>query len=304
MPAPDGNLDISNPGPIAPDPGFARPSEGHQMPAPDGNLDITNPGPIVRDPGFAAPDPSGAHQMPAPDGNLDIMNPGPMAPDPGFSGGLAPMTAADASGAPPVHGLERPDGSADLRNPGPTAPDPGFAAGGLAPMTAADAGGPQGHALERPDHPVDVRDLDPAPGYSGGSTGGGGGGIQTMAGGGPAGGARSQSGLNGVDDPAALNRAGQASTELASMVQRGGLVGDDGQMMGAVGALAGDLWGGELGAELMKTMESWDRQAAKLRKSCESIGENCTQTANNYTTTESANETEMNSVRNSLADFN
>lgn len=251
--------------------------------------------------------PRDVHQMPPPDGNFDIGNPGPTVPDPGF-GGLAPMTAADAVATPPVHHLERPVNSADLRDPSPTAPDPGFAHGGLAPMTAADAGGPQGHALERPDHPVDVRDLDPAPGYRDGTAPGGSssGGVQTMSGGpgGASGGGMRSNSLNGVDDPAALARAGQAADELGSMVKRVGMVGEDGQILGGVGALAGDLWGGELGAELLKTMESWDRQATKLRKSCESIGERCTQTANNYTTTESANESEMSSVRNSLSDFN
>ncbi|MFM9368328.1 WXG100 family type VII secretion target [Streptomyces sp. Da 82-17] len=267
---------------------------------------LTNPGPTVPDPGFTMP--SEPHRMPAPDGNLDIRNPGPTVADPGFTyGGLAPMTAADAAGgAPPVHGLERPDRGGSLPDPSPTAPDPGFAYGGLAPMTAADAGGgAQGHALETPDHPVDVRDLDPAPGYRDGMAPGGSsaGGVQTMSGGGP-GGAVGSNAFSGVDDPGALNRAGQASTEIGGTVKTAGMVGDDERLWGGVGALSGDLWGGELGVALSSAMESWDAQATKLRKSCEAIGQQCTATANNYTTTESANESEMNSVRNSLADFN
>jgi len=254
---------------------------------------------------LTGPDPRTSQELPEPDGDTDVrdLDPSPpVVPDPGF-GGLAPMGPADT--APPSAAVPSPAHPVDVRDldPSPGNPDPGFASGGLQPMTAADAGGPQGHALETPDRPVDVRDLDPAPGYSG--TGGGdpGSGIQTMSGGGSGGGMQSNS-MSGVEDPAALNRAGQAANELASVVQSSGMVGEEERMWGAVGSLAGDLWGGELGAELSKTMESWDRQAEKLKRTCVAIGERCTQTASNYTTTESANESEMNSVSNSLADFN
>lgn len=159
-------------------------------------------------------------------------------------------------------------------------------------------------AYQMPDPParVDVRDLDPAPRAT---TGGGhdSGGIQVMSAGGDSGGVQTN-GMSGVQDPAALNRAGQGANEMASVVQSHGHVGDDERMWGAVGALSGDLWGGQLGVELSRTMESWDRQATRLKKLCQEIGTRCTTTAGNYTRTESANEQEMNAVRSSLSDFN
>ncbi|MEU8992376.1 hypothetical protein AB0C98_39375 [Streptomyces sp. NPDC048558] len=178
----------------------------------------------------------------------------------------------------------------------------------IAPNTGVD---PR-TAYQMPDPPaqVDVRDLDPAPRAttdgshgSGSGNGSGDGGIQTMSAGNGSGGVQTN-GMSGVHDPAALNRAGQGATEMAAVVKSHGHVGGDERMWGAVGALSGDLWGGQLGVEISRTMESWDRQATKLNKLCQEIGTRCTTTAGNYTRTESANEQEMNAVRSSLSDFN
>ncbi|MER6091053.1 WXG100 family type VII secretion target [Streptomyces bluensis] len=180
-----------------------------------------------------------------------------------------------------------------------TGPDPRISAP-TAPNTGPDPR--TGYQMPDPPTQADVRDFDPAPGAT---TGGGhdSGDIQFMSAGGGSGGVQTN-GMSGVRDPAALNRAGQASTEMASVVQSHGHVGSDDRMWGGVGALSGDLWGGQLGAELSKTMESWDKQATKLKKLCQEIGTRCTTTAGNYTRTESANEQEMNAVRSSLSDFN
>ncbi|MFM9371540.1 hypothetical protein, partial [Streptomyces sp. Da 82-17] len=157
--------------------------------------------------------------------------------------------------------------------------------------------------LPPPDRPTDVRDRDPAPGtavdpglhYNG---------IQTMSGGGNGGSGGVQSnGFSGVDAPAALNRAGENANQLASLVHSNGDVGDDLEISAAAGSLAGDLWGGDLGAALLNTMETWDKQAKRLTRISADIGEQCIATAHNHTRTESANEAEMNSVRASLSDF-
>ncbi len=188
-----------------------------------------------------------------------------------------------------IRPVSAPNTGVDPRISVPTAP-----ATGVDPRTA--------YRMSASPARADVRDLDPAPRAT---TGGGhdGGDIRLMSAGGGAGGVQTN-GMSGVQDPAALNRAGQASTEMASVVRSHGHVGSDERMWGAVGALSGDLWGGQLGVELSKTMESWDRQATKLQKLCQEIGTRCTTTAGNYTRTESANEQEMNAVRSSLSDFN
>lgn len=193
-------------------------------------------------------------------------------------------------------------------NPAPgTDPDPGgLYTGGIRPMPAPAGGtsglgpGPAGSPIAGPDHPVDIRDLDPAPGtYSSGP--GSSSGIQTMSSDG-SGGVRT-TGFSGVDDPSALNRAGENSNQLASLVHSNGDVGDDGDMTMAVLSLTGDMWGGDLGVALMNTLESWDKQARSLARTCGDIGEKCIRTAHNHTRTESTNEAEMNAVRASLPDF-
>lgn len=79
-----------------------------------------------------------------------------------------------------------------------------------------------------------------------------------------------------------------------------GDVGDDGEIIGAVGSLSGDLWRGDLGVALMNTTETWDRQARSLTRLRGDIGDRCIKTAHDYTRTESANESEVNAVRASL----
>ncbi|MFI1733805.1 WXG100 family type VII secretion target [Streptomyces acidicola] len=223
-------------------------------------------------------------------------------PDPRISAPTAPATGVDPRTA---YQTPDPPAQADVRDfdPAPDAgSDPAFTYDGMQATPAADGDAVQGHRIATPDNPTDVRDLDPAPRAT---TGGGNdsGRLQVMSAGGGSGGVQTN-GMSGVQDPAALNRAGQASTEMAGVVQNHGHVGSDERMWGAVGALSGDLWGGQLGVELSKTMESWDRQATKLKKLCQEIGTRCTTTAGNYTRTESANEQEMNAVRSSLSDFN
>ncbi|WP_328878794.1 hypothetical protein [Streptomyces sp. NBC_00299] len=187
-----------------------------------------------------------------------------------------------------------------------TTPDPGgLYTGGIRPMPAPAGGtsgpgpGSSSSPVAGPDQPVNVRDLDPAPSTP--SSGPVGGGIQVMSSGGSGG--VQTTGFSGVDDPAALNRAGVNSNQLASLVHSTGDVGDDGDMMMAVGSLSGDLWGGDLGVALMNTLETWDKQARSLARTCGDIGEKCITTAHNHTRTESANESEMNAVRASLPDF-
>ncbi|WP_327351432.1 hypothetical protein [Streptomyces sp. NBC_01304] len=203
------------------------------------------------------------------------------APHPGQHGGLQPISAADA------------------------APDPRI----QAPTTPLAATDPRtSHQMPAPDSRTDVRDRDPAPGTHP-DPGFNHSGIRTMsAGGGPSGGpgvgVQAGGGLSGVDDPGALNRAGQGAYQLGSLVQSNGRVGDDDQMIAAAAALGADFWGGELGFELMKTMETWDKQAQQLSRTCQAIGDRCTTTANSYTTTESANDQEMSTLQRSLADFN
>jgi len=174
---------------------------------------------------------------------------------------------------------------------------------GIRTMPAQAAGtsgsGPASSPIAGPDQPVDVRGLDPSPGaYSAGT---GSGGVQTLSSGGSGG--VQTTGFSGVDDPAALNRAGENSHQLASLVHSNGDVGDDAEMMAAVGSLSGDLWGGDLGVTLMRTLESWDRQARRLARTCGDIGDKCVTTAHNHVRTESANESEMNAVHASLPDF-
>ncbi|WP_406206286.1 hypothetical protein OG331_40405 [Streptomyces sp. NBC_01017] len=183
-------------------------------------------------------------------------------------------------------------------------PDPGGIYTRDIRPVSAPAGGTSGPGsasspIAAPDHPVDVRDFDPVPGAP--SQGSGTGGIQTMSSGGSGG--VQTTGFSGVDDPAALNRAGENSNQLASMVHSNGDVGEDGEMMAAVGSLSGDLWGGDLGVALMSTLESWDKQARRLARTCGDIGDKCITTAHNHVRTESANESEMNAVHASLPDF-
>ncbi|MDI9832216.1 hypothetical protein [Streptomyces sp. KAU_LT] len=162
--------------------------------------------------------------------------------------------------------------------------------------------GSSGAPVSRPARPVDVHDLDPAPVRRPSAETGGG--IRTMSGGGDgtAGGVRT-TGFSGVDDPVALNRAGENAKQLASLVHTNGDVGDDAEMMAAVGSLSGDLWGGDLGVALMNTLESWDKQSRRLARTCGDIGDKCVTTAHNHVRTESANESEMNAVHASLPDF-
>ncbi|MBT1090553.1 hypothetical protein ACF063_35530 [Streptomyces chartreusis] len=183
-------------------------------------------------------------------------------------------------------------------------PDPGgLYTDGVHTMPAPAAGNSgsdsAGSPISGPDRPVDVRDLDPSPGSH--STGTGSGGIQAMSSGGNGG--VQTTGFSGVDDPVALNRAGENSNQLASLVHSNGDVGEDADMMGAVGSLSGDLWGGDLGVTLMNTLESWDKQARRLARTCGDIGDKCITTAHNHVRTESANESEMNAVHTSLPDF-
>ncbi|MDI3406465.1 hypothetical protein [Streptomyces cavernicola] len=247
--------------------------------------------------------------MPPPDEPLDVrdLTSAPEVADPGFqygTGGLQPMSAADADRVPTVR-LPPPDRSTDVRDldPAPGTPaGPGAATGGLQPMSASSEAG-QSAPIGAAERTADVRDRDPAPGaavdpgfhYNG---------IQTMAGGsgGGSGGVQSN-GFSGVNDPAALNRAGENAKELASLVHSKGDVGDDLEITAAAGSLSGDLWGGDLGVALLKSMETWDKQARRLTLICADIGEKCTTTAQNQTRTESANEAEMNSVRATLSDF-
>ncbi|MEJ8672964.1 hypothetical protein WKI71_45085 [Streptomyces sp. MS1.AVA.1] len=126
-------------------------------------------------------------------------------------------------------------------DPAPGAnPDPGgLYADGIrtmpAPADGTSGSGPASSPIAGPDQPVDVRDLDPAPGaYSAGT---GSGGIQSMSSGGSGG--VQTTGFSGVDDPAALNRAGENSNQLASLVHSNGDVGEDAEMMMAVGLSAG-----------------------------------------------------------------
>ncbi|MFH0522026.1 hypothetical protein ACHBTE_33270 [Streptomyces sp. M41] len=190
-------------------------------------------------------------------------------------------------------------------DPAPGAdPDPGglYADGKRtmpAPASGTSGSGPASSPIAGPDQPVDVRDLDPAPGTH--SAGPASGGIQTMSSGGSGG--VQTAGFSGVDDPAALNRAGENSNQLASLVHSNGDVGEDAEMMAAVGSLSGDLWGGDLGVTLMSTLESWDKQARRLARTCGDIGDKCITTAHNHVRTESANESEMNAVHASLPDF-
>ncbi|MDI3422711.1 hypothetical protein [Streptomyces luteolus] len=169
-------------------------------------------------------------------------------------------------------------------------------------MSASSERG-EGAPIGAAERTADVRDRDPAPGtavdpgfhYNG---------IQTMAGGssGGSGGVQSN-GFSGVNDPAALNRAGENANQLASLVHSNGDVGDDPEITAAAGSLCGDLWGGDLGVALFDTMETWDKQAKRLTRICADIGEKCITTAHNQTRTESANEAEMNSVRATISDF-
>lgn len=167
------------------------------------------------------------------------------------------------------------------------------------PASGTSGSGPASSPIAAPDQPVDVRDLDPSPGTY--SAGPGSGGIQTMSSGGTGG--VQTTGFSGVDDPAALNRAGENSNQLASLVHSNGDVGEDAEMMAAVGSLSGDLWGGDLGVTLMSTLGSWDKQARRLARTCGDIGDKCITTAHNHVRTESANESEMNAVHASLPDF-
>jgi hypothetical protein len=218
----------------------------------------------------------------------------------------APNTGPDPRTA---YRLPDPDTSRDVQDldPAPGAnPDPGGVYTGDIRTTPASAGGTSvpgaaGSPIAAPDHPVDVRDLDPAPGTH--SSGSGSGGIQLKSSGGGGGGGVQTTGFSGVDDPAALNCAGVNSNQLASLVHSGGDVGEDGDMLAAVGSLTGDMWGGDLGLALMHTLETWDKQARSLTRTCADIGDKCIRTAHNQTATESANASEMDAVRASLPDF-
>ncbi|MDG4858540.1 hypothetical protein P8605_10315 [Streptomyces sp. T-3] len=242
-------------------------------------------------------DPRTSHRLdvPPPDARPDVrdLDPSPGTnPGPAAHGGLQPMSAADSGADPRIQAPTTPLTGPDPRIEAPTTP-----LTGNDPRTS--------HQMPAPDGPTDLRDRIPAPGtnpdpgfnYSGiqAMSAGGGGGVGPMQAGG---------GLSGVDDPAALNRAGQGAYQLGSLVQSNGRVGDDDQMIAATAALGADFWGGELGLELMKTMEIWDKQAEKLSRTCAAIGDRCTTTANSYTTTESANDQEMSTLQRSLSDFN
>ncbi|MDI3408395.1 hypothetical protein [Streptomyces cavernicola] len=276
---------------------------------------------------LTGPDPRTGHEMSPPDtGGRDILDADPAPnPDPGFNyGGLPPMTGADVAPSPspglgpgihaptaPLtgpdprtsHGLPRPDMDRDIRDRDlaqGAAVDPGFT-GGLQPMTAAVDGRPTPvHRLDVPDHPADVRDPNPSGGFAPDPGFGGGAGIQTMAGGGGGGQART---MSGVADPVALNRAGENAQEIAGILRSKGRVENDDTMVAAWGRLGADFWSGGLGLAIGELMELWDQQVGDLVATCRTIGENCTQTAGSYTRTESANEAEMNAVRGSLSDF-
>ncbi|WP_327354518.1 hypothetical protein [Streptomyces sp. NBC_01304] len=245
------------------------------------------------------PDPRTSHRLdvPPPDARPDVrdLDPSPgTSPGPAAHGGLQPMSATDTAPDPRIQAPTTPLTGTDPRIQAPTTP-----LTGNDPRTS--------HEMPAPDGRTDVRDLDPAPGTNPGPPPSNG--IQAMsAGGGPSGGpgvgVQAGGGLSGVDDPAALNRAGQGAYQLGSLVQSNGRVGDDEQMIAATAALGADFWGGQLGLELMKTMETWDKQAKKLSNTCAAIGDRCTTTANSYTTTESANDQEMSTLQRSLADFN
>jgi hypothetical protein len=158
-----------------------------------------------------------------------------------------------------------------------------------------------------PNTGADPRAFDPAPGTSPAGTGTDS--FQTMSapnsGSAPAGGVQTTGfGTTQVDDPSALNRAGQGALELGSALHSRGRISDDDVMIAASVAVGSEFWSGELGNAITQMMELWDTQVGGLAATCRDIHTRCTTTANNYTRTEAANGDEMTALRQStLSDF-
>ncbi|MFH9419167.1 hypothetical protein [Streptomyces sp. NPDC017529] len=108
---------------------------------------------------------------------------------------------------------------------------------------------------------------------------------------GPGPGATTRSGLFGetsIDDPGSLKKAGAGALELAGELNsKAGLA--DGALQIGGQDLIGDSWGGDLGGAMLEAKERWAKQTAALVRTCRDLHEQCTTTAENYTTTETAN---------------
>ncbi|MFH8410542.1 hypothetical protein ACH4FX_38075 [Streptomyces sp. NPDC018019] len=118
-------------------------------------------------------------------------------------------------------------------------------------------------------------------------------------------GAVSRSGLLGtttIDDPGALKKAGAGALELAGELKSKEHIADGALHIGGQD-LIGDSWGGELGNAMFEAKELWAKQSAALVQTCRDLHEQCTTTADNYTTTETANAESMHAVSKTRSPF-
>ncbi|MDI3422690.1 hypothetical protein [Streptomyces luteolus] len=110
------------------------------------------------------------------------------------------------------------------------------------------------------------------------------------------------SGTTQISDPQSLKKAGTGAGELAGRMKAIGASADT-ESQNAASAMKMDYWYGSLGVALEGALRTWQSQTDALVGKCRSLHDKCTQTADNYLTTETANAQGMNAIRPTLSDF-
>ncbi|MGW2028520.1 hypothetical protein [Streptomyces decoyicus] len=91
-----------------------------------------------------------------------------------------------------------------------------------------------------------------------------------------------------IGDPAQLRKAGTGATEIAGETNTAGKHSAD-ETKDASTAFRSTNWDGGLGGALTNLAEVWSSQTAALVGKCRSLGAQCTDTADNYTSVETQN---------------
>ncbi|MFF4059287.1 hypothetical protein ACFYZ8_21440 [Streptomyces sp. NPDC001668] len=110
------------------------------------------------------------------------------------------------------------------------------------------------------------------------------------------------SGGTDIDDPAALNRAGSGSSEMAGRTRTTGAYPVD-ETRSASRDFGGGSWDGGLGEALGGLAETWSSQVSSLAGKCDSLSRQCGGSGLLFQSTEAANTQTMRSVSGESSPF-
>lgn len=107
------------------------------------------------------------------------------------------------------------------------------------------------------------------------------------------------SGTTSIENPQSLRDAGGWAVQVSGRIRAiGGHPKKDTE--NAAHSFSSSKWDGELGGALRTLADHWEKKSRKLAADCNSLGESCTRTADNYLKTEKENSDSQSAIHQQI----